>query len=79
MKELETAVMNKFESLKHVPIWKEERPESIRGGYELRMYRIYPLGLTQRQALYSFRFNSDGDFRTHVDKNPCAEFEVIFV
>uniref|UniRef100_A0A7N2RDJ9 Uncharacterized protein n=1 Tax=Quercus lobata TaxID=97700 RepID=A0A7N2RDJ9_QUELO len=33
---LESAVLSKFNSSKHVPIWKQERPESIRGGNELK-------------------------------------------
>nr|GFB89698.1 glycoprotein 3-alpha-L-fucosyltransferase A-like [Tanacetum cinerariifolium] len=31
MEALEAAVLLKFKSLKHEPIWKNERPESIRG------------------------------------------------
>ena len=76
---LESAVLSKFNSLKHVPIWKPERPESIRGGNELKVYRIYPVGMTQRQALYTFRFNGDADLRSHVENNPCAKLEVLFV
>ncbi|KAL6957529.1 Alpha-(1,3)-fucosyltransferase 11 [Sarracenia purpurea var. burkii] len=77
---LESAVVMKFKSLKHVPIWKLERPESIRGGDELRIYRLYPIGKTQREALYTFRFDEGiADFRSHVERNPCAKFEVIFV
>lgn len=76
---LESEVLSKFNSLKHVPIWKSERPKIIRGGDELKVYKIYPVGLTQRQALYNFRFEGDADFRNHVEKNPCAKFEVIFV
>ncbi|WOH04738.1 hypothetical protein DCAR_0624150 [Daucus carota subsp. sativus] len=79
LKALESAVQSKFESLKHVPIWKDERPESIRGTDELKVYRIYPLGLTQRQALYTFSFKGDNELRKHLEKNPCAKFEVIFV
>ncbi|XP_059647794.1 glycoprotein 3-alpha-L-fucosyltransferase A-like [Cornus florida] len=76
---LESAVLLKFKSLKHVPIWKQERPESIRGGDELKVYRIYPVGMTQRQGLFTFRFSGDAEFRSHVENNPCAKFEVIFV
>ncbi|KAK1326319.1 Glycoprotein 3-alpha-L-fucosyltransferase A [Acorus calamus] len=76
---LESAVLAKFETMNHIPIWKKERPESIRGGDELKVYRIYPVGMTQRQALYTFRFNSDSEFRSHIERNPCAKFEVIFV
>ncbi|KAG8368377.1 hypothetical protein BUALT_Bualt15G0039200 [Buddleja alternifolia] len=76
---LSSAVLSKFKSLKHVPVWKSDRPESIRGGSELKVYKIYPLGMTQRQALYTFRFNGVSDFKNHVESNPCAKFEVIFV
>ncbi|OIV93285.1 hypothetical protein TanjilG_23126 [Lupinus angustifolius] len=76
---LKSAVALKFKSLNHVPIWKPERPEILRGDNELKIYRIYPIGLTQRQALYSFSFKGDEDFRNHLDRNPCAKFEVIFV
>ncbi|KZV41167.1 alpha1 family protein [Dorcoceras hygrometricum] len=76
---LSSAVLAKFSSLKHVPIWKSERPESIRGGDDLKIYRIYPVGKTERQALYTFKFKGDSDFKNHVERNPCAKLEVIFV
>lgn len=76
---LEAAVLKKFKSLKHVPIWKQERPKSIRGGDELKVYRVYPVGLTQKQALYTFKFKRDADLRSHIENNPCPKFEVIFV
>ncbi|KAG5548155.1 hypothetical protein RHGRI_013751 [Rhododendron griersonianum] len=76
---LESAVLSKFKALKHVPIWKPERPGSIRGGNELKIYRAYPVGKTQREALYTFRFEGDAEFRSHIERNPCAKFEVIFV
>ncbi|XP_075493437.1 glycoprotein 3-alpha-L-fucosyltransferase A-like isoform X3 [Primulina tabacum] len=76
---LSSAVLSKFTSLKLVPIWKSERPESIRGGDDLKIYRIYPVGKTERQALYTFKFRGDSDFKNHVERNPCSKFEVIFV
>ncbi|XP_028765887.1 glycoprotein 3-alpha-L-fucosyltransferase A isoform X2 [Neltuma alba] len=76
---LKSAVFSKFTSLNHVPLWRSERPESIRGSNELKIYRIYPLGMTQRQALYTFSFKGDDDFRNYLESNPCAKFEVIFV
>ncbi|XP_073310972.1 glycoprotein 3-alpha-L-fucosyltransferase A-like isoform X1 [Primulina huaijiensis] len=76
---LSSAVLSKFTSLKLVPIWKSERPESIRGGDDLKIYRIYPVGMTERQALYTFKFRGDSDFKNHVERNPCSKFEVIFV
>lgn len=79
IKAMESAVLRKFSSLNHIPIWKQERPECIRGREELKVYKIYPVGLTQRQALYTFRFSGDTDFSRYVESNPCAKFEVIFV
>ncbi|MBA0606038.1 hypothetical protein Godav_018555 [Gossypium davidsonii] len=79
LKALEVAVLTHFKFRKHVPIWKPERPEILRGGDELKVHRIYPLGLTQRQALYTFKFKGDADLKNHTENNPCAKFEVIFV
>ncbi|XAR72904.1 Glycoprotein 3-alpha-L-fucosyltransferase [Bertholletia excelsa] len=76
---MQAAVLLKYNSLRHVPIWKTERPESIRGRDELKIYRIYPVGKTQREALYTFRFNGDDEFRNYIERNPCSKFEVIFV
>ncbi|XP_042396060.1 putative fucosyltransferase-like protein [Zingiber officinale] len=76
---LESAVLAKFRLLNHVPIWKNERPEVLRGGNDLRIYRIYPVGITQREALYSFRFNNDAELEKHIKSKPCAKLEVIFV
>ncbi|KAK3123650.1 hypothetical protein QOZ80_8AG0634130 [Eleusine coracana subsp. coracana] len=76
---LEKAVLSKFGSLNHVPVWKNERPPSIRGGSELKVYKIYPLGLTQRQALYGFRFKDDSELEKYIKDHPCAKLEVIFV
>ncbi|CAA2995068.1 glyco 3-alpha-L-fucosyltransferase A-like isoform X2 [Olea europaea subsp. europaea] len=76
---LNSAVLLKFKSMKHIPIWKYERPKSIRGGDELKIHRVYPVGMTQRQALYTFNFKGDSDFRNYIESNPCAKFEIIFV
>ncbi|KAG0501876.1 hypothetical protein HPP92_001948 [Vanilla planifolia] len=76
---LKSAVVRKFKSLNHIPIWKSERPQSLKGGDELKVYRIYPVGLTQRQALYGFMFDGDAALRRHIETHPCSKFEVIFV
>ncbi|KAH0872332.1 hypothetical protein HID58_069694 [Brassica napus] len=73
---LESAVVAKFKSLKHEPVWKKERPESLKGDNELRVHKIYPLGLTQRQALYNFKFEGNSSLSTHVQHIPCAKFEI---
>ncbi|KAL4555767.1 hypothetical protein LXL04_038395 [Taraxacum kok-saghyz] len=80
MEALETVILLKFKSLKHDPIWRKERPESIRGDENVvKIYKIYPVGMTQRQALYTFSFKSQKAFESHIRSNPCAKFEVIFV
>jgi glycoprotein 3-alpha-L-fucosyltransferase len=79
LKALELAVLEKFKSLNHVPVWKNERPPSLRGGDELKFYKIYPVGLTQRQALYNFKFKDDLELEKYIKENPCAKLEVIFV
>ncbi|CAN7047613.1 unnamed protein product [Brassica oleracea var. botrytis] len=76
---LESAVLTKFKSLRHEPIWKKERPVSLRGDGVLRVHAIYPLGLTQRQALYNFKFEKNSSLSTHIQSNPCPKFEVVFV
>ncbi|CAF2081650.1 unnamed protein product [Brassica napus] len=73
---LESAVVAKFKSLKHEPVWKKERPASLKGDNELRVHKIYPLGLTQRQALYNFKFEGNSSLSTHIQHNPCAKFEI---
>ncbi|MQL93495.1 hypothetical protein Taro_026137 [Colocasia esculenta] len=75
---LESAVLTRFKSQGYVPIWKNERPKILRGG-DWKVYRIYPVGISQREALYTFRFNSDADLAKHINNNPCAKLEVIFV
>ncbi|KAI3695579.1 hypothetical protein L1987_78577 [Smallanthus sonchifolius] len=80
MEALETAILLKFKSLNHEPVWRNERPESIRGDKNvLKVYKIYPVGMTQRQALYTFSFKTSTAFKSHIISNPCAKLEVIFV
>ncbi|KAJ4745252.1 3-alpha-L-fucosyltransferase [Rhynchospora pubera] len=79
LKALELAVLEKFKSLNHVPVWKNERPPSLRGSTELKVHKIYPVGLTQRQGLYNFRFKDDLEFEKYIKENPCAKLEVVFV
>ncbi|XP_010487861.1 PREDICTED: glycoprotein 3-alpha-L-fucosyltransferase A [Camelina sativa] len=76
---LKSAIISKFKSQRHEPIWKKERPASLRGDGELRVHGIYPLGLTQRQALYNFKFEGNSSLSTHIQSNPCAKLEVVFV
>ncbi|KAI3768906.1 hypothetical protein L6452_00001 [Arctium lappa] len=76
MAAMEAAVLSKFKSVKHETVWRKERPEKIRGEKrELKVYRIYHVGMTQRQALYTFTFKGIS-LRSHIESNPCAKFEL---
>ncbi|KAI3714457.1 hypothetical protein L6452_21411 [Arctium lappa] len=76
MAAMEAAVLSKFKSVKHETVWRKERPEKIRGEKrELKVYIIYPVGMTQRQALYTFTFKGIS-LRSHIESNPCAKFEL---
>lgn len=79
MAALHEAIVSKFTHLHYVPIFKSGRPKSIQGDDSLKIYKVYPVGMTQRQALYTWKFENDGEFRSYVETNPCANFEVIFV
>ena len=76
---LHNAIITKFSSMNYVPIFKSERPKIIQGDDVLRIYRIYPVGMTQREALYTWKFQSDEDLKSYIERNPCAKLEVIFV
>ncbi|CAL9765509.1 unnamed protein product [Musa acuminata subsp. burmannicoides] len=76
---LKSAVLTKFRSLNHTSIWKKERPAMIRGGNDLKIYRIYPVGITQQKALYTFQFDDDTELEKYIESNSCAKLEVIFV
>lgn len=76
---LHQAILSKFASINYVPIFKLGRPKVIHGDDSLKLYRVYPVGMTQRQALFSWRFENDSDLQAYVEKNPCANLEVIFV
>lgn len=51
----------------------------IRGGNDLKIYRIYPVGITQQKALYTFQFDDDAELEKYIESNSCAKLEVIFV
>lgn len=76
---LKQVILEKFKALHHVPVWKSERPEAIRGNSDLRIYKVYPVSLTQREALYTWNFGGDKGLRNLLKKEPCLKLEVIFV
>ncbi|KAG4966041.1 hypothetical protein JHK82_040233 [Glycine max] len=74
---LKFAVASKFTSLNHVPIWKTERPEVLRGANDLKLYKIYPVGLTQKASTLLLQLQRDVDFRSHLESHPCTNVQLI--
>lgn len=88
---LHVAIGQAFSKAEHVPIWQPHRPD-FKGGarevggdgggapIELRIYRVYQVGETQRAALYG-EASMDTDLKVAevVGANPCAKLEVIFI
>lgn len=93
---LQAAVLELY-GPQHRPVWSRARPSYRRkhangswdlGHVQLRVHRLYPSGLTQREALYgrapdpfTVRDNAtmDRSLAQWVADNPCGELDVIFV
>ncbi len=76
---LRAAILGVFEEAGHEPIWVQQRPD-FRGGGGLRLYRVYPVGSTQREALYGDAgLDSDAAVADAVLSTPCLQLEVVFV
>jgi glycoprotein 3-alpha-L-fucosyltransferase len=77
---LEAAILEEFTRVKYEPAWVKTR---VAAGVETkgwRVYRLYPAGLTQREALYGRRtWESDADLMNYLSRNPCPKLELIFV
>ena len=76
---LKFAVLGKLRPLGHVPVWKDERPPSIRVEDDLKVYKIYLVSLTQRQELHGFRFRDDSKLEQYIKDHPCAKLQVNFL
>lgn len=91
---LHRAILREFGRAGHQPIWVEERPDFRGGGrwleeglpvegnrtVDLRIYRVYPVGQTQRAALYGdASLDTDAKVLRAVEDRPCMQLEAIFV
>ena len=84
---LHGAIKQAFSNAKHVPIWRFHRPDykagetrSGIGAVDLRIYRVYQVGQTQRVALYGeASLDTDARVAQVLEANPCAKLEVIFI
>lgn len=91
---LHRAILREFGQAGHRPIWVSQRPD-FRGGalrledessagvdrmVDLRIYRVYAVGETQRAALYGdAALDTDAKVQTAVEQRPCLQLEVVFV
>ncbi|BDA42419.1 Putative fucosyltransferase-like protein [Coccomyxa sp. Obi] len=85
---LHEAIQQAFSNAKHVPIWRSHRPDfkarawetASDGPVELRIYRVYQVGHTQRAALYGeASLDTDAKVAELLEANPCAKLEVVFI
>ncbi|CAI5483749.1 unnamed protein product [Closterium sp. Yama58-4] len=80
---LTLAIRRSFQKKAYRPVWVGKRPASLGGdekAWALKIYRIYPAGSTQREALWGDAwFRNSSQVVAHVTAHPCARLEVIFV
>ncbi|CAI5461618.1 unnamed protein product [Closterium sp. Yama58-4] len=80
---LTLAIRRSFQKKTYRPVWVGKRPASLGGdekAWALKIYRIYPAGSTQREALWGEAwFRNSSQVVGHVTAHPCARLEVIFV
>ena len=77
---LEAAVLEEFKRLGHEPVWMKTRAAAGVKTTSWRVYKLYPVGLTQKQALFGGRvWESDADLLDYLSRNPCPKLEVVFV
>jgi glycoprotein 3-alpha-L-fucosyltransferase len=78
LKKKSFSVLGKFRPLNHVPVWKDERPPSIRVEDDLKVYIIYPVGLTQCQHCTVSDLEMIQN-SSNIKDHACAKFQVNFV
>ena len=87
--DLTREIINHFNRIKYKPIWTRERDQfgrqvtmknKLKKQVELKIYKIYPVGASQRAALFGDAA-IDKDFKliNFVKNRPCGLIEVIFV
>ncbi|GJP46431.1 hypothetical protein CLOM_g5718, partial [Closterium sp. NIES-68] len=80
---LTLAIRRSFQKKAHKPVWVGKRPAVLGAdekAWALKIYRIYPAGATQREALWGEAwFRNSSQVVGHVSTHPCARLEVIFV
>ena len=82
LQKLKGAIKSLLRETKHEPIWMSERPDhkkSFKNG-QYNIYRIYPIGSNQREALYGNAFfKNDLDLMQYLVKSPIPLLEIILV
>jgi glycoprotein 3-alpha-L-fucosyltransferase len=81
LKDLFSTIINTFKEAvdPFLPVWYGHRKDYRKSAEELEIYKIYPVGLTQRAALYGKEaIDTDEDVDLLLAQ-PCPKLEVIFV
>jgi glycoprotein 3-alpha-L-fucosyltransferase len=88
---LHHAILQEFGQAGHRPTWAAHRPDfrsgtpwwepaSAEAPIDLRIYKVYAVGETQRAALYgSASLDTDAKVTRAIADGPCLQLEVVFV
>ncbi|KAI3642976.1 hypothetical protein MP228_012531 [Amoeboaphelidium protococcarum] len=64
----------------YTPIWDGHRPDFFKSARNLKIHRIYPVDITQREALYGDQvIDTDSKVRRLIEQKGIVRLEVIFV
>jgi glycoprotein 3-alpha-L-fucosyltransferase len=74
------AIVDKFKSMKHMPIWVPERKDFLDSKANLRLYKVYPVLSTTRDHLYGeASIDSPIKLDRMLKSEKCPQLEVIFI
>lgn len=79
VKALHAAVLRSFQVDGYEPTWVEKRKVLGIVWTTWKVHRVYPAGMTIRDALGNGSFTADGAFREFLRQHPCPKLEAILV
>ncbi|GBG85601.1 hypothetical protein CBR_g40329 [Chara braunii] len=80
VEQLHNAIQTLYSSLNYKPSWKSSRPPVMIPNRPLKVYTVYPLGMTQRDVLYGNASLATAErVRQFVYSVPCGKLEVILM
>jgi glycoprotein 3-alpha-L-fucosyltransferase len=82
LSDLQQIIKRHFESLNNGqfrPIWSGHRRDVLGTEKDLRLFRIYAVGLSQREALFTSFISTTSQLKELIRQRPCPRIEVIFI